>query len=47
MSVIPRETKITVFRQETSMAQNFIAKTSAIPYSVTKTISEIYQLERE
>ena len=29
------------------MAQNFIPKTSTILYSITKGISEIYQLERE
>ena len=29
------------------MAQNFIPKTSAILYSITKGISEIYKFERE
>ena len=39
--------KIKVFHQGTYMAQNFIPKTSTIRYSITKGISEIYQLERE
>ena len=36
-----------VFSQGTYIAQTFIPKTSTILYSVTKGISEIYQLERE
>ena len=38
---------IKVFPQGTYIAQTFIPKTSTIPYSVTKGIFKIYQLERE
>ena len=36
-----------VFPQGTYIAQTFKPKTSTILYSVTREISEIYQLERE
>ena len=39
--------KIKVFPQGIYMPQNFIPKTSAVLHSITKGISEIYQLERE
>ena len=42
-----KKNKVFPKSQRTYMAQNFIPKTSTILCSITKRISEIYQLEKE